>query len=186
MKVFKVCLLGDGAVGKTSLRERFLGRPFRKSYSHTIGADFAMKEGKVRDIDVKYQIWDLAGQAAFREIRGVYVLGAVGALVVFDQTRISSFEALPQWIKEFWQHNGKGIMPVVILGNKADLTAPRGKKVTQAKIKRFCAAQTKKTQERGFKVEYLKTSAKTGLNVSEAFEKLGEAVLSYVEWKSGN
>ncbi len=183
MKLFKICLLGDGAVGKTSLRERYLGRPFQQSYSQTIGADFAMKEGRVGEVDIKYQIWDLAGQAEFADIRGVYVMGAVGALLVFDQTRPSSFKSLIQWIDEFWKENGKGIVPILILGNKADLSVKKGKKITQTKIKQFCTTLSKKTQDRAFKVEYLKTSAKTGLNVNEAFEKLGKAILAHLEWR---
>ena len=82
----KIILAGDGAVGKTSLREQYLGRGFTGQYLQTIGADFALKTDTVAGENVKYQIWDLAGQPRFKTVRSVYYIGAVGALLVFDIT----------------------------------------------------------------------------------------------------
>ncbi|MHA2297039.1 MAG: Rab family GTPase [Candidatus Hodarchaeales archaeon] len=173
--LLKMVLAGDGAVGKTSLRERYLGRGFKSQYLETIGADFALKTENLGKKTVKFQIWDLAGQQRFEAVRSVYYNGALGALLVFDLTRRDSFENLESWIAEIWQNNGKGIIPVVILGNKFDLCKKISGCIEEKEAIEFAAMLSKKTQkEKGFKVKYLKTSAKTGLNVSEAFNTLGE------------
>ncbi len=116
----KLVLCGDGAVGKTALRERYLGRGFSQSYLQTIGADFATTD-KDLNIDgknksVQYQIWDLAGQNEFQSIRGSYYEGCFGSLMVFDVTRPESFNNLPNWINELWDNSGKGAVPIVLLG----------------------------------------------------------------------
>lgn len=68
----KIVLAGDGAVGKTAIRERYLGKGFSSNYMMTIGADFALKEAHVREKSIKFQIWDLAGQPRFGTVRSVY------------------------------------------------------------------------------------------------------------------
>ncbi|MFX1538626.1 MAG: Rab family GTPase [Promethearchaeota archaeon] len=177
----KVTLLGDGAVGKTALRERYLGQGFSGKYTLTIGADFASKRHKIGNEDLIFQIWDLAGQPRFDSIRGVYYRGAIGALVLFDITRPLSFENIDVWLNELWVNNGKGKVPLVILGNKVDLrkegdpiqiSYEKGLELTER-----ISAETKK--EAGFTVSYFETSAKTGQNVTEVFEELGKKILEY-------
>ena len=97
----KLILCGDGAVGKTAIRERYLGRGFSASYLQTIGADFSTTERTIEisgPKSVQYQIWDLAGQSEFQAVRGTYYEGCFGALMVFDITRPASFENIPKWI----------------------------------------------------------------------------------------
>ena len=90
-KIFKITLLGDGAVGKTSLRKTYLGEGFKDGYSMTIGADFAVKRLRIDDQDFVAQIWDLAGQQRFSAVREVYYRGTSGCLLVFDISRRSVF-----------------------------------------------------------------------------------------------
>ena len=98
----KVILAGDGAVGKTSLRKRFMESVFDGQYLMTIGADFSVKEIDVKmgseKLQVKMQIWDLAGQPRFQEVRSVYYSGVVGAVLVYDVTRPDSFENTTKWL----------------------------------------------------------------------------------------
>ena len=98
----KVCLLGDGAVGKTALRKRYLGKQFSSGYVMTIGADFAVKKTEINTNDgtksVKFQIWDLAGQPRFNSVRELYYKGSHGGLLVFDITRRDSFSNLNSWV----------------------------------------------------------------------------------------
>ena len=117
----KIVLAGDGAVGKTTLRRRYLGEGFQASYLMTIGADFAVKTVDVRDRTIKFQLWDLAGQPRFQVVREMYYRGALGGLLVFDVTRWDSFKNLPHWLEELWRSNGRGAVPVVLVGNKTDL-----------------------------------------------------------------
>ncbi|MHA1169346.1 MAG: Rab family GTPase [Candidatus Hodarchaeales archaeon] len=182
----KLVLCGDGAVGKTALRERFLGRGFSSSYLQTIGADFAStdKEIQVPGVGtkkVKYQIWDLAGQQEFSAVRNSYYEGCFGALMVFDITRPNSFENIPVWINELWSNSERGNVPVVLLGNKADLKDKFPEHVTQAAIDAYVTKLNAEVAKYKFTVPYLETSALTGKNVEEAFRKMGESVLLWIE-----
>ncbi|MHA1169159.1 MAG: Rab family GTPase [Candidatus Hodarchaeales archaeon] len=184
----KLVLCGDGAVGKTALRKRFLGEGFSSNYLQTIGADFSAidKEIDVPNVGVKkvkYQIWDLAGQPEFKGVRGAYYEGCFGALMIFDLTRPNSFENLSIWINELWKKSGRGKIPVVILGNKADLIAQFPEHVKPDIVKRFTDKLNEEVKQYKFTIPYLETSALTGKNVNEAFIKMGESVLSWIENK---
>ncbi len=181
----KIILIGDGAVGKTSIRRQYLGEGFRNDYQMTIGADLASKESPVLysgGRQVKYLIWDLAGQPRFEGVRKAYYMSAMGAIVVFDTTRVESFQNIVGWMNEFWKLNGRGPVPIIILGNKADLRDEGIIGVSDAKARKFAQTLSHVAKEyRGFDIHYLPTSAKTGLNINLAFELLGEAILDFFE-----
>lgn len=179
--LMKIVLAGDGGVGKTAIRERYLGRGFQSKYMMTIGADFALKESVITGRSIKFQIWDLAGQQRFGAVRSVYYLGCLGALLLFDVTRRESFENLQNWIKEIWNNNGKGIIPIVVLGNKVDLRDQYPDNISNEVAKRYCAKLTEQTKSHGFDIQFMETSAKNGLNVGEAFDKLGKVYFDYIE-----
>ena len=121
----KIVLCGEGAVGKTALRERYLGKEFTSSYLMTIGADFAVQKTEVEGKEVKFQIWDLAGQERFNSVRSLYYQGSHGVLFVFDVTRPESIQRLADgWIHELKKHIRGGPIPAVVLGNKTDLRDP--------------------------------------------------------------
>ncbi|MFX0116532.1 MAG: GTP-binding protein [Candidatus Hodarchaeota archaeon] len=177
----KVCLLGDGAVGKTALRERYLGKGFSSNYIMTIGADFAVKPVTIRERPAKFQIWDLAGQPRFSSVRALYYRGSMGALLIFDVTRPDSFANQRDWINELWKSNGKGPIPLVILGNKSDLRGHSPDEISNEQALEFAETLSEETRSTGFETPYLETSAKTGQNVNEAFQMLGNSILKYVE-----
>ncbi len=180
MMIMKICLLGDGAVGKTALRERYLGKGFASNFIMTIGADFAVKAVSVGGNPAKFQIWDLAGQPRFSSVRELYYRGSMGALLIFDCTRPQSFLNQDLWVDELWKNNGKGPVPLVILGNKADLRGQSPEEVPNEQALAYAEKITKKTKALGFTVIYMETSAKSGLNVDEAFEQLGKSILNFV------
>ena len=179
--LMKIVLMGDGAVGKTALRERYLGKGFQSTYMMTIGADFAIKEQEITGKMVKFQIWDLAGQTRFGAVRSVYYLGCLGGLLLYDVTRPESFANLQNWISEYWKNNGKGVIPVVILANKVDLRDQFPNSVSTEEGQEYCAKLSEQTMPHGFETRYLETSAKTGQNVPEAFATLGEVYFKFVE-----
>ena len=120
--VFKITLIGDGAVGKTSIRNRYMGYGFSASHMMTLGADFSVVEKKIIPNEIwRFQIWDLAGQPIFKEVRGRFYNGSMGALVVFDITDRRSFKNCLMWIKELYRFCGKAVVPIVLLANKSDL-----------------------------------------------------------------
>ncbi|UCH32833.1 MAG: GTP-binding protein [Candidatus Bathyarchaeota archaeon] len=177
----RICLLGDGAVGKTALRERYLGKGFSSNYIMTIGADFAVKQVNIASRPAKFQIWDLAGQPRFSSVRALYYRGSMGALLIFDVTRPDSFANAQSWVNELWKSNGKGPVPIVLLGNKADLRGQGADEISNEQAIAYAAKVSEETQATGFEISYMETSAKSGKNVYQAFELLGKNILDYVQ-----
>lgn len=160
---FKVILLGPAAVGKTSILMRFVHNKFEKSYKMTIGVDFLNKEIKLKDIDTKLTIWDIAGQKRFKFMRKNFYGGAAGALLVFDLTRENTFqEVMKRWLPEMNQFVEKDV-PFILIGNKSDLIEEIGSVIDTENAKKF--AESKGSI-------YIETSAKTGQNVDDAFNEL--------------
>jgi len=177
-KIYKVCLLGEGGVGKTSLRYTYLGQGFKKGYSMTIGADFAAKRAEVDGEHITAQIWDLAGQERFEAVRSVYYRGSVGGLLVFDITRPETFSSLPNWITELIQNNNNKIVPFVLIGNKGDLRGQTPNEVNTADAQSYAKSLSDWS---GYNVPYVETSALSGINVDDAFITLLRNVRSYLE-----
>jgi len=176
----KIVLAGDGAVGKTTLRRRYLGEGFQASYLMTIGADFAVKTVNVAGQTIKFQIWDLAGQPRFQVVREMYYRGALGGLLVYDVTRWDSFKNLPYWLEELWRSNGRGCVPVVLAGNKIDLRTEGADYITREYGEQYSRDVSKVTNQYGFSIPYIETSAKTGELVEDAFQTLGTHILTYL------
>ncbi|KAF3665574.1 Ras-related protein RABA1d [Capsicum annuum] len=118
--LFKVVLIGDSGVGKSNLLSRFTRNEFSLESKSTIGVEFATKSLTVDNKVIKAQIWDTAGQERYRAITSAYYRGAVGALLVYDVTRHSTFESVERWLKELRDHTDPNIV-VMLVGNKSDL-----------------------------------------------------------------
>lgn len=170
--VFKVLLLGDGAVGKTSLISMFTKGFIKQDYKMTIGVDIMAKTVKLDDKVAKLSIWDLAGQQRFQSIRSAFYGGVAGALLVFDLTRALTFRNLVNWLKELYQF-GNPRCPIILIGNKCDL--PELRDVRAEDINWFIS-------EIG--CEYIQTSAKTGENVEAAFSSLTRKMIEKSMGKS--
>ncbi len=176
----KILLIGEGSVGKTSLRNRYLKKQFATEYLPTLGADFVSKETLIRTNsgwkDLKFQIWDLAGQSTYKQVRGMYYRGAVGILFVFDVTQPETLYSIENWIKELVKKITLPEVSICVIGNKNDLrsdtsvTTELAKRIINEKIAQNYKILTKD-------IEYLETSAKTGENVERAFQVLGEKIL---------
>ncbi len=177
MYTFKVVLMGDGAVGKSSLRRKFMGETFNRTYIMTIGADFAVKRMKIGDVNVKFIIWDLAGQPHFRAVRADFYRGARGGLLLYDISRRSTFSNVPAWMEEFMKHTGETAAAIVLVGNKVDL---REKGLGQVPREDGLEMARKLQEEHGLPVSFVETSALTGENVDKAFFTLAEEILRRV------
>ncbi|MGQ4832852.1 MAG: GTP-binding protein [Candidatus Asgardarchaeia archaeon] len=115
----KVIVVGDGAVGKTSIVKSFTTKEFDKLYLPTVGANFYAKYASVDGKDIVLQIWDLAGQPRFSEVTKLFFRGAKGVIYVFDRTRPITLRNLENWMKRIYEEIGA--VPSVIAGNKSDL-----------------------------------------------------------------
>jgi len=181
LTVLKIVLIGDGGVGKTAIRERYLGKGFKAQYLLTIGADFAMRDDQASGMPIRYQIWDLAGQQRFDAVREVYYKGCVGALLVYDVTRPDSYFNTPKWINELWTNNGRGRVPLVVVANKIDMRELSDDTVSEEQGRIFTDRLSKLTKPEGFICNYIETSAKTGVNIQKAFTLLGDNIMKFVD-----
>ncbi|HEV8595314.1 MAG TPA: Rab family GTPase [Thermoplasmata archaeon] len=169
MKV-KVCLVGEGAVGKTALIRRFIHDQFDDRYISTLGAKVSKKELTVKnpkadgDIAIDMTIWDIMGEKGFRELlKEAYFHGAQGVLAVCDVTRKDTLGELHDWIAAV--HKVTGQIPIQFLANKSDLEKQRA--MSEEDIKKVADVH---------KSPYLFTSAKTGQNVEPAFQSLASLI----------
>ena len=181
----KVVLLGNAAVRKTSLRRRWMGEGFTSQYIQTIGADFSIKEIKIKinkkSKTYKYQVWDLAGQIQFHAVRKSYYHGALGAIIMYDITNTESFQSVPVWINELWNNNKLGVTPFILVANKIDLRNEVPQTLTLEQGKIYAKQLSELTLPHGFEIPFIETSAKTGENVDRAFQLLGETIIKYAE-----
>ncbi|XP_051954906.1 ras-related protein Rab-32-like [Xyrauchen texanus] len=169
--LFKVLVIGELDVGKTSIIKRYVHQLFSQHYRATIGVDFALK---VMNWDsktlVRLQLWDIAGQERFGNMTRVYYKEAVGAFVVFDITRGSTFEAVSKWKHDLDSKlklaNGNPI-PSVLLANKCDQKKDGSN--NSSLMDNFC-------KEAGF-LGWFETSAKENINIDDAARFLVENIL---------
>lgn len=161
----KILLLGDGAVGKTSLVHRFVEGVFNERYKATIGVDIFSKNVSTPNGEVELQLWDLSGQAHFSAVRSKFYNKADGALLVFDLTNKKTFENLDSWLTETKSGVGSDI-PMFILGNKMDLSD-------------LIALQDQEVEDYAgqHSWQWAKSSAKTGENVEKAFISIASVVM---------
>jgi len=167
--VFKLLLIGDSGVGKSSLLHRFADDIYTDSYISTIGVDFKIKTMNVGDKMVKLQIWDTAGQERFRTITSSYYRGAQGIIVVYDITDVDSFNNVKQWLSEIDRYASENVDKLLV-GNKSDLEPAR--QVTKAMAEEFAES---------LQVKCIETSAKESSNVDDAFRSMAFTIMSRMD-----
>ncbi|KAL5975495.1 Ras-related protein RABA6b [Asimina triloba] len=158
--LFKVVLIGDGAVGKSNLLSRLAQNEFRLDSKPTIGVEFAYRNITIADKLIRAQIWDTAGQERFRAITSSYYRGALGALLVYDITRRTTFDSLKKWLDEI-RNFGSSDMVIVLVGNKSDLGQLRN--VSEKEGKDFAEQNS---------IIFMETSALENTNIQEAFVQM--------------
>ncbi|MCE7742189.1 MAG: GTP-binding protein [Candidatus Heimdallarchaeota archaeon] len=169
---FKVVLAGDGAVGKTSIREKYMGRGFEASYLKTIGADFASKKIQTDEDSIAFQIWDLAGQESYQAVRSTFYKGAAAAILVFDCQDPKTMTNLSSWLEEASKGSNNGILIYFVIANKVDLEEKRRVSIDMAL--EFC---NRLEAETGIHFYYSETSALSGHNIQETFDFLAYKLL---------
>lgn len=164
-RILKICTLGEGGVGKTTLLGNYVDRKFWEDTRLTIGVEFFLEGLTVDGKKVKLQVWDLGGQDQFKFLHDFYVAGVKGGLLMFDLTRPLTIEKLAPWVKLCRSVNENA--PLILVGTKKDMS-------DQACVDDDIALKYKKKYNC---IDYVKTSAKTGENVDLVFRLLAEAIL---------
>ncbi|MFX0056862.1 MAG: Rab family GTPase [Candidatus Hodarchaeota archaeon] len=163
--ILKILTAGEGGVGKTTLLHRFVEGRFSAETKMTIGVEFFLKELDVNDHHCTLQLWDFGGQERFRFLLESYVLGAKGALLMFDLTRPMTLENLEQWINICRKNDPN--LPILFLGTKKDL-------VDEITVDDNFALSFK---DQFNLFDYLRVSSKSGENVQNAFNMITKKIL---------
>lgn len=168
--VFKIIVIGDPAVGKTSLINRFIQDTFEADYKETIGTNILRKTVKMGDIIVNLTLWDIAGQERWTDMRHVYYQGSTGCIMVYDVSRPITFKHIEDyWFPDFKNFCKEEKVPVILIANKNDMPA---------KLKRVDSFKGNELGGRVNALRFLETSALTGQNVEEAFKALSNILIS--------
>ena len=170
--LFKILLVGNSNVGKSSLFLRFVDEIWKENFVPTIGVDFKIKSIKINNKIIKLQIWDTAGQERFKSILSSYYKGANGILLLYDITNLNSFKSLSNWLIDIEKNSSKNVKKILI-GNKCDLNELR--KIPMNKGKEF--ADT-------YNMKFIETSAKNNVNINECFNILGKELINNLDSKS--
>ena len=168
IKRFKICIFGDGGVGKTTLVKRYLQGIFDDATPMTIGVEFYVKKLKIDEHPCSLQIWDFAGENEFRDLFPSFVRDASGGIFMYDITRRSSLEDFEDWMYVFQEQNKEQIgVPLILVGGKSDLEEER--LIQEQDI-------LEATQRFG-QFDHLECSSKTGQNIEKIFEILTRKIL---------
>jgi len=170
---FKITVIGDAAVGKTSLIKKYTKGEFQKEYISTLGTQFTRYEEVIDGVSIELILWDIAGQAAFEVMRQNFYTGSSGAIIVFshspDETK--SFKSVDKWLSEVRKHCGN--IQIALFGNKIDLVNDEELQSSEGRDSRVAGY----VKEHNF-LGYYKTSALTGQGVNDAFYALAKRLYS--------
>ncbi|MHA2287466.1 MAG: Rab family GTPase [Promethearchaeota archaeon] len=164
--IYKVIVIGDPAVGKTSLLTNFATNQFEEKYLPTVGVSILKETIELEDNEatINLMFWDIAGQPQFYMLHRPYFNGADGILLVFDTTRSSTFSNINNWYKSAQKYGLSGV-PRILIGNKVDLKDER----------KIILPMAEHLSEK-LNAPYFETSALTGENVKVVFHKIAELV----------
>ncbi|KAK0386286.1 hypothetical protein NLU13_6123 [Sarocladium strictum] len=183
----KLVLLGEAAVGKSSLVLRFVNNDFQENKEPTIGAAFLTQKCNLPSRTIKFEIWDTAGQERFASLAPMYYRNAQAALVVYDLTKPTSLIKAKHWVAELQRQASPGIV-IALVGNKLDLTSDSGDGAAAAEggegaddgddsgDARKVSTEEAKAYAEEESLLFFETSAKTGHNVTEVFTAIANAI----------
>ncbi|CAF1319325.1 unnamed protein product [Adineta steineri] len=165
--LFKILIIGDSGVGKTTILQRFAHDYFSTEYVATIGVDFQIRTIKADTKRCKLQIWDTAGQDRFKCVVSSFYRNANGVVICFDLTDVESFRNVHNWFEEVKRYCPEQT-PVFLIGTKSDLKARR--MITYDMIKAYADK---------YQISYLETSSKTNENVEKCFFDFTQALVTH-------
>lgn len=170
---FKICIFGDGGVGKTSLTRRYVTNRFEEDTKLTIGVDILTKDVEIENFIVKLQIWDFGGEERFRFFLPIYARGSTGGIFMYDLTRLNSLNNLDEWLSVFKEKltEEERKIPILLVGGKKDLQEKKTIPIEYA---------MKLAQSHGIN-DIIECSAKTGENVENIFKTIVYKIIKNIK-----
>jgi len=162
--MFKILIIGNSSVGKTSFLFRYADDSFTSAFVSTVGIDFKVKTVIRREKKIKLQIWDTAGQERYRTITTAYYRGAMGFILMYDVTNEESFNSVQDWVTQIKTYSWDNAQ-VILVGNKSDMESERVVSFNRGK---------QLADQLG--LEFFETSAKENINVKNVFERLVDII----------
>lgn len=171
---FKIILIGNSSVGKTSLINRYMGFGFEENYPCTINADFKIKSLTIDEVTgAELTVWDTCGQEKFKALTRQYFKDAHGIILLYDVTNEESFKGLNSWLTEIRNNSNKDVS-IVLVGNKIDLN---DRKITKEVASEFAIKNG---------LFYYETSSKDGINIDVPFENLAKDIVKKIKENAYN
>ncbi|KAG1452981.1 hypothetical protein G6F56_007680 [Rhizopus delemar] len=172
----KLVLLGDSAVGKSSIAARFVNRKYEDNKEPTIGAAFLTQKCNLKDRSIKLEIWDTAGQERFHSLAPMYYRNAQAAAVVYDITKAATLDKAKSWVKELQRQASTDIV-VALVGNKLDLVEDiNGEPINDTEYERQVFKEDAKAYAEEAGLMFFETSAKLALNVDNVFSSIASKI----------
>lgn len=171
--VFKIIVIGDSGVGKTSFVTRFVDDEFHSSFISTIGIDFKIKTIQLNNHIIKLQVWDTAGQERFRTITTAYYRGAMGIILVYDVTNFKSFDDIKVWIDSISKNNDDTNIVKMLIGNKIDC-----RKGTSDDVISY---ENGKELAEKYNMLFFETSSKDNININDAMMAISNKIYEKYE-----
>jgi small GTP-binding protein len=163
---YKVSIVGDSAVGKTSLIDQFVNQQFEENYIATMGVNITLKNIVVGDIPTQLMLWDIGGSESWSKVRSMFYRGSNGVIFVYDVTRPATFLNITHYLQDLEEAIQKKV-PFILIGNKKDLSH----------LQKIIPENAEELMKASNAVAFFETSAKTGENVENAFQLIAQACL---------
>lgn len=166
--LFKILLIGNVSVGKSSIFAKFTDNKYSELCIPTIGVDFKIKRFKLNNKNIKLQIWDTAGQDRFKSVTSSYYRGSHGIIIVFDVTNRYSFNDIQSWLNQIYKYSIN--TSIILIGNKIDLENER--QVSYEEAKEYADS---------LQIPYLEVSVKNDKSICNIFKLLSEELIKKIE-----
>jgi len=170
---FKISIIGDKAVGKTALIDRYANQKFEEDYIATMGVNITIKDIMFDENYIQLMLWDIGGSERWMNVRNMFYKGSNGIILVYDVTRPSTFLNITHYLQDMEEAVQKKI-PFILIGNKVDLED----------LRKIPAKNAEDLMNASNAVAFFEASAKTGENVENAFQLLAEAVFKFLNAES--